>query len=359
MEKETLLATHPALADLWEKTEGLSAAAYTRSLAQLGPGIARNPDFLALVTEAAIGSKWVGEFSNIRWLQTAPHIGFTLNDRMLTIIWLSHLGTPGDGPLFIGGCSGVPMSIYTKPGSIMYEGQETNLAPSRYQNALVAHAPSTMIDLNRIKDSQVRASLEACHQPRLDSWMNALLSEQLSAWLGRPVVFFSLNEWARVAISVWPPDDKRLLHQFLSSGINRSLFLSPRRSGKYAKFDTWKSDGTMLLASSGRRLGITEALGEAKAGSLHPTSWLMYALFAYVSGLPVAGSFSFAGYYPGYQTDWHTIARIPAPPHQCIVTTGTHPTLKGKSSWDIWLGKHSGDELDDRISMHELLRTIV
>jgi len=248
-------------------------------------------------------SRHVGEsFQSIPFLQTSPHLGFTLSDRMLTIIWLSHLATPINLPLYIGACGGVPFSNSARPGRIKVAGGSYNLVPSRFQDRLVATAQADVIDLSRCPDSDITQVLRKYRHKSVSVWMAQVLSFVLSTWLGREVIVFSLDHIAHTLLKQMMVEDPVWYEN------SNPSFLTEELRGRHC------------------RISVSGSYTPPAKGTV--SSWLMYSILAKISTIPLAGSFAFARYYPEYCRRWGL--DLPY-----FVTTGVHSDLQGKTLWDI------------------------
>lgn len=287
---------------------------------------------------------------NVPFLQTAPHLGFTLSDRMLTIVWLTHLMTPKEHPVYIGACSGIPLSNSYLPGRIYSQDGEHNLAPARYQNALLSSATSDILAIERIP-KKYKSIITTNIADSLSETMSKVLSKVLSDWLKREVIVFPLNELTTQLITLDDPLWRDILQKH-----EEPVALSSYKSGKYEKTDTiYYKDGIW----KGKRVsfGTLESMLLAfKERRATPSSWLMYAALAHVANIPVAGSYFFAEYYRAYVDRWKKQGIKTDGAH--VVTTGTHPNIKGKSSWDAWNAKKQGDQLDITVTMEKLFNNI-
>lgn len=362
---DLILEKYPSLGALLTETKDLTVSEYIDGLYQNDLGSNQTVSLMGQkVLDRFFGKKASKEVQSLSFLQTAPHLGFSLSDRMSTIAWMTSLGLKKEDTLFIGACASVPFSNSSWPARISFNGQVFNLAKSaRYQDSLVSLASGDFIEIKSNLPTEVKKIISDNYNDDLKIWMCNVLSYLLAKFLNRKVIVFSADDLAR---SLLLGDYDTFLEVVSTAGVERYkpiwLYLIEKKG--FFKFDNLQFSGNQgnNLEWKGNGVEVTsveEAWDNLVNNKSWPSAWLMYSTFAKVLDWRLAGSFIYAGYYPFYLQKWESLGWKLDRSKKLVVTTGTHPKLKNQSLWDIVLSGKTSNDIDSNLLFWEMLMSII
>lgn len=357
------------LARALERTKTMTIDEYTSTLFQYIP----NSEYIELELKEAFLFEFkkqglseedayicLSQLIQQRSLQTAHHVGLVQSPRMFCIDWLTVQGLKNDEWYLVGAFSGVPFSNSSRPGRITFSGNEVNLVPKTYQDALVFSATISDKTIEQWVNLplDIHKSLpEPIYGSSYSHWALSVLGTITRKNLNhQKILYFDINHVIShyiVALlknnHTQHPIYRILLDPIFQKTVLDSLgshihfFYSPYDKGKYQKQESLYIDGKGFQGEYNYYACDRETLIKAlESRELCPATFLTFTILAGINQFQCFGSFSQVEYLTEFKAVWKDLKIAPFETIESIptdtLTTAMFPADRNLQPLDVFLG---------------------